>query len=196
MSEFPLAWGDQQRENKTKGVLAHSARLFFLGGGGREGTSAWGGHRGVALQDTKSKGLWKFYQGDREGAPPVYCQCIQPGHWTQNRIRSKYVGCNMPHWLACPIDTCQCGMGQPVCPIDTCHWGMGQPVCPTDRCQWGMGQQARAPLTHVIWNTCQWGTLHWSFYNVPQCQISANASRWSPAGGLPVPCWRTVALTC
>ncbi len=29
--------------------------------------------------------------------------------------------CNMPHWLACPIDTCQWGMGLPPCPNDTCH---------------------------------------------------------------------------
>ncbi len=78
------------------------------------------------------------------------------------RSMTAVTRCNMPHWLACPIDTCQSGMGLPVCPIDTGHWGMGLPACPNGMCQWGTGllTRARAPLTHVIWNTCQWGTLH------------------------------------
>ncbi len=37
---------------------------------------------------------------------------------------------------------------------------MGLPACPNGMCQRGIGQQARAPLTRVIWNTCQWGTIH------------------------------------
>ncbi len=80
-------------------------------------------------------------------------------------LKRTFVGeighrCNMPHWLACPIDTCQSSMGLPACLNDTCHWGMGLPACPNGMCQRGMGQQARAPLTRVIWNTSQWSTLH------------------------------------
>ncbi len=47
-----------------------------------------------------------------------------------------------------------------LCPTDMCQWGMGLLLYPNDICQWGMGQQAHAPLTRVIWNTSQSGTLH------------------------------------
>ncbi len=88
----------------------------------------------------------------------------------------------MPHWLAsCTLRAYHAsqaqvqsmGHGSTPCPIDMCQWGMGLPPCPNDMCQWGMGQQARAPLTHVIWNTSQSGTLH----RIEECCTSLRNGR-------------------
>ncbi len=78
--------------------------------------------------------------------------------------------CNVPDWLACPIDTCQSGTwvvdpcpidmcqsdtpSKP-CPIDTFQRGHGKKLCPIDMCRWGMSGE------HVsMGHACQPGTLH------------------------------------